>query len=395
MGFWKTAIPIMLVLCLALPWAAASPAGDPDDLQVLVGNAFEISSSPRICWFPTIHLFSTGEIMATMQMSSDEINPEGDFSAYCVSKDRGLTWSRRYTMGAGANTDGAYSEAPRPDGSIWQLYSWMDSPLSKPTDEFYLTLTRFSRGGMEFTQWRDVPLRTSQPIQLHHTWLSDRKVKDGRLDMEPEFRPWGPIIEGLNGDWMTTAYCRVDRDPRYYRLVLIRSSDGGKTWSEYSTIAAVEPGKQPWPGMGREGPNEAGLVRLADKRLYAIFRTGGDSFLGNAWSTDDGKTWTKPISTPYKGVAPRVRRLSNGVLACTTGRPGPVVAMFSVDGTGERWSHVTPLFDGNSTRYTDFVEVEPGKLLVVYDSIPKGGVEIPLADRDSRNVIYGTFVSIR
>jgi hypothetical protein len=73
---------------------------------------------------------------------------------------------------------------------------------------------------------------------------------------------------------MTTAYYTAERDPRYYRLALIRSSDSGRTWNEYSTIAAVEPGEQPWPGMGREGPCEAGMVRLADKRLYAIFRTG-------------------------------------------------------------------------------------------------------------------------
>jgi hypothetical protein len=69
--------------------------------------------------------------------------------------------------------------------------------------------------------------------------------------------------------------------------------------------------------------------------------------------------------------------------------------MFSVDGRGEKWSHITPLFAGKSTHYTDFIEVEPGKLLVVYDSTPFGWQEIPMADADSRNVIYGTFVSVR
>jgi hypothetical protein len=137
------------------------------------------------------------------------------------------------------------------------------------------------------------------------------------------------------------------------------------------------------------------MVRLADKRLYAIFRTGGNGFIGQAWSSDDGKTWTTPTSTPYKGVALRIRRLSSGILACTTGRPGPVVVMFSADGSAEKWSHITPIFSGKSTHYTDFIEVEPGKLLVVYDSVPYGWYEIPYADRDSKNVIYGTFVEVR
>ena len=394
-SFWKAAIPTMLVLCFLFPRATASPVGDLGDLEVVVGSTVEITGSRRYCWFPTVHQFSTGEIMATMRMSPDETNPEGDFSAYCISKDKGLTWSPRYTMGAGANVDGAYSDVPRPDGSIWQLYGWVSSLFAGPSEQLHMTLTKFSSGGMEFTQSRDVPLRTSQPIQLSHTELYDRKVQDGQLATQPGFVPWGPIIEALNGDLMATVYYTADRDPRYYRLALIRSSDGGKTWSEYSTIAAVEPGEQPWPGMGDEGPCEAGMVRLADKRLYAMFRTGGDGYIGNGWSVDDGKTWTKPASTPYKGVALRVRRLSNGALACTTGRPGPVVVMFSMDGTGEKWSHITSLFDGKSTHYTDFIEVEPGKLLVVYDSTPYGWDRIPPGDPDSRNIIYGTFVSIR
>ena len=137
------------------------------------------------------------------------------------------------------------------------------------------------------------------------------------------------------------------------------------------------------------------MVRLADGRLFAIFRTGGDGFIGAAWSSDDGHEWTSPISLPYKGVALRVRRLSNGVLACSTGRPGPVVLMFSPDGTGEKWSHVTTIFTEKSTHYTDFVEVAPGRLLVVYDSIPFGWYNIPCADKKSRNAIYCTFVDVR
>lgn len=390
--FWKAVIPVVLVFCFVPFRAAASPAAGPDDLDVQVGSTVEITGSHRYCWFPSIHQFSTGEIMVTMRMSPDEVNPEGDFSAYCVSKDRGSTWSRRYPMGAGANVDGAYSDA-RPDGSIWQLYGWVEA--AGPATQLRMTLTRFMQGGMSLSQQRDVPLRTLEPVEFGHTELYKRKIQDGHLSLQPGFMPWGPIIEGLNGDLIAPAYYNAKGDLKYYRLALIRSSDGGKSWSQYSNIAAVEPGKKPWPGMGGEGPCEAGLVRLADGRLYAIFRTGEDGFIANAWSSDDGKTWTKPSSMPYRGVALRVRRLSNGVLACTTGRPGPVVVMFSVDGTGEKWSHMTPLFNGKSTHYTDFIEVEPGKLLVVYDSTPQGWDEIPSTDRESRNVIYGTFVSVR
>jgi len=371
------------------------PGNETADLEVHVGKTVEITGSHRYCWYPTVHQFSSQEIMVSARMSPDEVNPEGDFSAYCISKDQGLTWSRRYTMGAGANVDGAYTESPRPDGTLWELYGWVESLVAEPSANLHLTLTKFSRGGMEFQQWRDVSLQMSQPLQLMRTELFDRRVQDGHLARQPGVVPWGPIVEGLDGSLLSPVYYTAERDQRYYRLALIRSSDAGKNWSEYSTVAAVEPGEKPWPGMGSEGPCETGMVRLADKRLYAIFRTGEDGFIGQAWSSDDGKTWTKPTATPYKGVALRIRRLSNGILACTTGRPGPVVIMFSLDRSAQAWSHLTPIFAGKSTHYTDFIEVAPGKLLVVYDSVPYGWHAIPYSDRDSKNVIYGTFVDIR
>ncbi|HUZ45334.1 MAG TPA: sialidase family protein [Terriglobia bacterium] len=373
----------------------AASGGQTAGLAVRVGKTVEITHSFRRCWFPTVHQFSNGSLMATMRMSPDEVNPEGDFSAYCISKDHGATWSRRYTMGAGSNVDGAWSQTPEPDGSLWQLYGWTDPYPQGQARNFHLTLTKFSQSGMEIQQRRNVPLRMSETIQMTATKLFGRQVQDGELAREPVVVAWGPILKSRRGGLMAPVYYTAERDPRYYRLALIRSNDGGGSWREGSTIAAVEPGAKPWPGMGSEGPCEAGLVRLADGRLLALFRTGGDGFIGAAWSSDDGGKWTSPVSLPYQGVALRVRRLANGVLACTTGRPGPVVVMFSVDGAGETWSHVTPIFPGKSTHYTDFVEVEPGRLLVVYDNVPYGWYSIPYADRKSRNVIYGTFVDVR
>jgi hypothetical protein len=89
-----------------------------------------------------------------------------------------------------------------------------------------------------------------------------------------------------------------------------------------------------------------------------------------------------------------VKRLSNGILVCTYGRPGPVVIMFNADGTGRKWSHVTKIFQKMSSCYTDFVEVEPGKILVVYDNIPYGWHAIPYTDKTARNTIYGTFIYV-
>ena len=380
---------------MLLPSAFGSPA---PEMTVTVGKTIEITSSKRYCWYPTVHRFSTGEILVTMRMSPDEVHPEGEFSAYCISGDGGQTWSQRYTMGAGANVDAAYTQVPPPDGTLLSLGAGYGSPTAHPpgqAQEFHIAVTRYSRGGMESTQIRDAVLRLRAPVQLEPMMLFDLGTRDAsKLETAPEVTPFGAIIDGLDGGLLTTAYCKAEKDGRQ-QVILLRSRDLGKTWDECGVIAGLAVNEKPTTWMGDEGPNETAIVRLADQRLYAIFRTGGNALMGQTWSSDDGKTWAQPVPIGFKGVSPHLRRLSDGILACTTGRPGPVTILFNADGRGESWSHATELFKGRSTCYSDVVELEPGKLLVVYDSVPYGPHQIPYSDRGARNTIYGTFVEIR
>ena len=82
------------------------------------------------------------------------------------------------------------------------------------------------------------------------------------------------------------------------------------------------------------------------------------------------------------------------MLACTSGRPGPVSIMFSLDGRGKVWSHQTPIFKEMSLRYTGFVEIVPNHILVVYDHIPYGWKPIPPTDKTSVNEVLGTFIDV-
>jgi len=370
----------------------AEPAPDAG-FSVHVGPTIEITHSHRYCWFPTVHQFPSGKIMVTMRMSPDECNPEGDFSAVAFSADGGLTWSHRYTMGAGANTDGGYSDTPQADGTIWNLYGWIGLPDPAGSGlDFPATLTKHARDGQEFTQVRDASFHLLQPVMTTPTQLYGKDYRDADLLAIPEVNPYGPILKALDGGWIVPIEFKPMR-AKYSRVGLMHSLDG-KHWNQISTVATAELGGKKLPWVGDEGPDETSVVRLADSRLYAIFRTGNHGYLGEVWSSDDGKTWTAPASTGLKGVAPKLRRLSNGALALTTGRPGPVTILFSLDGTGKTWTHLTPIFSGMSTRYTDFIEVRPGHLLVVYDSVPYGWDAIPEADTTSLNRVYATLVDV-
>jgi hypothetical protein len=328
-------------------------------------------------------------------MSPDDANPEGEFSAYSLSKDGGQTWSRRYTMGAGANIDAAYSQEPLENG-IWSLgsgYLSLEPYLPGKEADFHATLSEFSRAGMDVHQIRDASIHLSEPPQLEPIEIHATKTKDAsQLANAPTAVPQGAIIVGPRGEWLTTLYYTTKRDRRYRRLVLIRSFDRGHTWKEDGIIAALQPGEKPWPWMGNEGPNEAGLVRLSDKRLFCIFRTGSGDYMGGAWSFDDGKTWSAPTSTGLKGVAPHLRLMSNGLLVCTFGRPG-VTIMFSPN-DGKSWAGITPIFQDQSTGYSDVIEVAAGKLFVVYDSVPRGGGD-PVPGTFSEHIVYGTFIDVQ
>jgi len=400
-----------LFLAVSPGFSPASPTQG-SGLQITVGQTVEITRSHNRCWFPTVHRFRSGELLITMSMCPDEVNSEGIFSAYCISRDGGTTWSKRYTMGAEASD--CWSEEPDADDAIWQFCTYPEWVREGDVLEYLADLTKFSHGGRHISEDRDVLVTLAQPAHVTDNYLFDYKfgdpwptsvpLADTRFKTQLDARSYGNIIKGAQGDLLCSAYIltaadatRRAEDPthrRFYRAILLRSTDGGKHWVEYATIAAVPPGRRPaW--MGDEGCTEGSLSLLPDGRLYAVYRTSGKGgMIGNSWSADGGRTWTSPAWIGFSGVAPRIHRLHNGMMVLATGRPGPVALRVNSDGLGKEWSGPSVLYSEMSTRYCDTVEVSPGKLLVVYDSVPYGWYEIPYADRAARNRIMGTFVEV-
>jgi len=113
---------------------------------------------------------------------------------------------------------------------------------------------------------------------------------------------------------------------------------------------------------------------LAEGELLCIMRTGyTHDPMYVCRSRDDGRTWSKPVSTGLRGVDPRLLLLSNGLVACAygvkeyEGNRRERRLMFSND-AGRTWSQNTIVFAGYGGSYPDAVEVEPGKILYVYDA---------------------------
>lgn len=148
------------------------------------------------------------------------------------------------------------------------------------------------------------------------------------------------------------------------RAYVVASDDDGLNWRFLSFLPQVEDAE--------EGVNEAAIVQLKDGRVKAFVRTGDDrqgntrviALMGYV-SHDRGKTWGEGKAVADYGVDPQTGLLSDGTLFLLSGRPG-VYLMLDPTGTGDHFRR-HDVFKGRGSAYSTLMEVEPGKLLIVYD----------------------------
>jgi len=192
---------------------------------------------------------------------------------------------------------------------------------------------------------------------------------------------WRSALEKEDGTLIACAHTRYTGDKRA-RSVCYHSTDKGRTWGSESTISYDAT-------MHRHEPV---MSLCSNGDVLCIMRTGGGRPLMQARSTDGGRTWGKSRKTGSLGVDPDFCLMSNGVLACSYGRPGNRI-MFSVDGTGKEWTDRLKIYEyrGGSFGYTGIVEVDPGRLLFVYDrrdTYPEYGGK-------GTTAIQGVYITVR
>lgn len=208
-----------------------------------------------------------------------------------------------------------------------------------------------------------------------------------------------PAVTIGAGTIYVAAYGKQNVGDRLSSLLFV-SEDRGKNYYFVSMIAT--PVDAPW---GKDGPCEPALISVEGNELICVMRTGvGGQYdpagVGNisqpmllARSRDGGETWTHHKMSQI-GVMPKLLRLSNGVLALLTGRPGNTL-YFSTD-EGRSWGREVSISPPNvgTTGYADMTEVEPGKLLIVYDMINTPLQRFWLWEPKRVNGIVGVYVDV-
>ena len=229
------------------------------------------------------------------------------------------------------------------------------------------------------------------------------------------------IVELADGSLLATGYgnFKTDKIPIkgfggkdglcMYRTYTIRSTDRGKTWAYYSTVA--------YDGVtGQESFCEASLINLGNDELLATMRTGRYSPLYQCRSLDGGKTWGKPKSTHVLGLWNGLAMLDNGVLVSAYGwrsvkpnveayveahadfmkryvddsiyknpdmKDAGDYVMFSTDG-GRTWTHHTLMATYPTAGYVSVAPVGPDSFIV----LSHGAGSYP-AVKDSPYTKYG------
>jgi hypothetical protein len=133
------------------------------------------------------------------------------------------------------------------------------------------------------------------------TWSAPRLT--GIPGIEPD-----RIIELSDGTLLVGSHMTV-RDMRKRAQFVVRSTDGGKTWKDLTFIA-----KDP-VHLNVEG----GIMLYRSGELACVIR---DNLHGGypsrvSFSTDKGRTWSRPQSLPFAGDRPYVKELRDGRVLVT------------------------------------------------------------------------------
>ncbi len=196
------------------------------------------------------------------------------------------------------------------------------------------------------------------------------------LDVKNPGLSKGKMVQLPNGDFKGDS-------ENIHRAILVRSTDQGRTWEFYASIAYVPVDPHPeLPGQYC-GAGEPSITLLPNGKMVAMLRTQYSHLpseykpMAVCWSDDLGVTWTKPVTTqPHlMNISLTLAALDNGVVACQYGRPGFHIAFSTDDGRTWRdrvsFSHLPDPF---ITGQFDMIKVGPNKLVAIGSD--KDGVKV-------------------
>lgn len=339
--------------------------------------------------FPIIYRGLDNKVVIRWNMAPDDVKSYGQYNElYSISEDNGKSWSKPqkeivpgdglvlpdgdriaiYTPkairikdlmlpdpvvvdNAGNNREVAYYKLMELPDTIQGIYL---SRIVKGTNSLKI----------EHNVLNDpVSLRSTSAGMFPVTWWGDMHLTHN-----------GSIIAGIYPGYLLGEDGTVERGG----ISFYRSDDKGLTWNVQGRISVPDKSSEITKKKIPSGCfYEPGFEILSDKSFLCVLRTGDVSPMYLSRSTDEGRTWSKPVPFTPNGVLPRLLQLENGVMVLSSGRPG-VQLRFCIDGKGENWTDPFEMMPFNYNKvdiyspyqetcgYTGLLSTGPDSFLLVY-----------------------------
>jgi hypothetical protein len=159
--------------------------------------------------------------------------------------------------------------------------------------------------------------------------------------------------------------------PHYKRIFIVRSQDGGVSWSAPIPVAKM---------VGLEFEEPAPLL-LPAGRILILLRENTHRTIYATHSDDDGETWSLPRPTGIDGYPAHLLSLDDGRILCTYGFRRPPFAVRAVvsDDDGATWKTSRPIsiregLPNKDLGYPFTLKLGPDKFLTAYYAQDPSGV---------------------
>ena len=328
------------------------------NLPLTILDQFVIAAGPdsRSRVFAGVHLLPNGELLVGYREGTDHLKTDDGAIMIKRSPDSGRTWSQPVAVCAipGWDCSGANRILQLKNGQLLMFVfqaKWQTTNSGPPIRDSHVYNSRSLDGGRTWSEF-------GTEVKLFDGWT------------EPYAH--GDLLLADDGNWLLPVHGSDSIGGRTYSTLAI-SSDRGQTWVRRGIIASAE------------GINfyETDLIRLENGRLLGVIRTDDPPFdTYQAYSNDDGHSWSDPTPTGFRGPTPRLFQLNNGALMCAyrdrdPERPG-VSYSITVD-VGQEWRFIGQLYESIDWNcgYPDMVRLPNNEIFCVfYTAYCNGNSEI-------------------
>ena len=207
----------------------------------------------------------------------------------------------------------------------------------------------------------DVCIYVSRKDQGSKQWSGPVNVANGIQNDTLRYACWNPILYQVPGGELLLFY-KIGPSPAKWKGWLIRSKDGGVSWSKPEALPE-----------GFLGPIKNKPVALGNGMLICPTSVEGEGWTIHFEVFDGGKHWTMggkvPASPEWKAIQPTILVHKNGTIeALSRTQNRAIVSTESKDG-GRSWSALAATDLPNNNSGLDGVTLADGRQLLVYNHV--------------------------